>query len=115
MAPIGARGPYGWIATTRSVVDISPVARSTRCTAARATRGQVVRHDKRSDKRRDRTMLHLYLKTRELLRRDEEGALSAEYVAVLVIVAAIVAVIIALNLPETVDGAGKEAVDGMFG
>jgi YD repeat-containing protein len=59
--------------------------------------------------------VHLYLKTRELLRRDEEGALSAEYVAVLVIVAAIVAVIIALNLPETVDGAGKEAVDGMFG
>lgn len=57
----------------------------------------------------------LYLRFRELLRRDEEGALSAEYVAVLVIVAAIVAVIIAFNLPDTVGTAGNDAIDGMFG
>lgn len=46
--------------------------------------------------------------------RDERGAVAAEYVAALVLVAAVVAAIWALALPQRVEEVGQEAVDCLF-
>lgn len=54
---------------------------------------------------------------RNLLKRAGEsqvGAISAEYVAILLVIAGIVAVVIGLGIDERVDECGTAAVDGMF-
>lgn len=65
---------------------------------------------------------HVYLQSRTGLRHlvervvdDERGVVAAEYVAILVLVAAVVAAIIALNIPSTVSGKVTEALNDMFG
>ena len=44
----------------------------------------------------------------------EAGAISAEYVAILLVVAGVVAAVIGLNIDERVDSCGNQAVDTMF-
>lgn len=52
--------------------------------------------------------------TKARLRGNQEGAISAEYVAILLVVAGIVAVIIGLNLDDKVEDCGQAAQDAMF-
>lgn len=52
--------------------------------------------------------------TKSRLRGGQEGAISAEYVAILLVVAGIVAVIIGLNLDEKVGDCGDAAQEAMF-
>lgn len=48
------------------------------------------------------------------LRGGAEGAISAEYVAILLVIAGIVAVVIGLNIDDRVESCGNQAVDTMF-
>lgn len=48
------------------------------------------------------------------LRRGEDGAVSAEYVAILVVVAGLIAVVIGLQLSQTVKKCGEEAKKNLF-
>jgi Flp pilus assembly pilin Flp len=47
-------------------------------------------------------------------RRDQEGGVSAEYIAVIVIVAAVIAAVWGINIQGKVDECGSAAVEGLF-
>ncbi len=56
-------------------------------------------------------------KLREMIqrgRRDQEGGVSAEYIAVIVIVAAVIAAVWAIGIDKKVENCGKEAVTELF-
>jgi Flp pilus assembly pilin Flp len=56
-------------------------------------------------------------KLRDILlrgRRDQEGGISAEYIAVIVIVAAVIAAVWGIGIQGKVDQCGKEAVTKLF-
>lgn len=47
-------------------------------------------------------------------RRNQEGGVSAEYIAVIVIVAAVIAAVWGINIQGKVDECGKDAVENLF-
>lgn len=47
--------------------------------------------------------------------RSERGAIAAEQVAILVLVAAVISAIVAIGMPQRIDDAGQAAIDCMFG
>jgi Flp pilus assembly pilin Flp len=56
-------------------------------------------------------------KLRDVLRRsrrDQEGGISAEYIAVIVIVAAVIAAVWGINIQGKVDQCGTNAVGKLF-
>jgi Flp pilus assembly pilin Flp len=56
-------------------------------------------------------------KLNEILRRygrDQEGALSAEYVAVIIVIGLVVAALMAARIDEKVETCGGNAVDAVF-
>jgi Flp pilus assembly pilin Flp len=67
----------------------------------------------------DTTMLEMYAAVRTWLARldrtDEEGALSAEYVGILVVVGLVIAALWGLNVPQAIAARGSEAVSNLFG
>lgn len=59
----------------------------------------------------------MFTKLHDILRhgrRDEEGGISAEYIAVIVIVAAVIAAVWAINIQGTVGKCGDDAVRSLF-
>jgi Flp pilus assembly pilin Flp len=56
-------------------------------------------------------------KLHEILRRyqrDQEGALSAEYVAVIIVIGLVVAALMLANIDGKVKDCGEQAVDAVF-
>jgi len=51
---------------------------------------------------------------KDRLRGAQDGAISAEYVAILLVIAGIVAVVINLGIDDKVETCGGQAVDQMF-